>query len=324
MCSSDLTWSLGTASAGPVAPSNAPSDDYRLGPLDIIAISVLGVPEFAQPNKSWMDVTVSNSGKIHLPYVGVMKVTDMTTRELRAELAARLHERGLLNDPQVTVRVTEYRASTIYVLGEVLQPGQYYMRENMYMLDLLGLTLGFPTEGLAYLYRRSAVTNGDESGAPASPDSPRRGVDTVVSKAIPIDLQALTSGTQPELNLKLQSGDVLYVPYNRPKYYYVTGEVSTPGAYEVPPARPLMVSQAIALSGGPARTAKTSEGILVRFKDDGTREEIGVDFRAIMRGKKADFPIQANDIIFIPGSNAKTLGYGVLTAIPSAALAVIP
>lgn len=68
-----------------------------------------------------------------------------------------------------------------------------------------------------------------------------------------------------------------------------------------------------------------SEGILLRYDEAGVRQELAVDFSAILRGKEPDFEILPNDIIFIPGSNAKTLGYGLLGIIPGLATrAVIP
>jgi len=298
------------------AVQNRPSD-YRLGPADGLAVGVLGLKEYTQPpNIPWLDVVVSNSGKLHLPFIGALNVNDLTVDQLQGEIAARFRGLGLMKEPQVTVRVTEYRAKTIYILGEIQQPGQYYMREDMYLMDLLGLSLGWPTEGIGYLYRRGPA----ESPAGGDPGRQPTAGETVVTRAIPIDFHALASGQRPDLNLKLQGGDVFYVPFNRPKFFYATGEVGNPGAFEIPPARELLVSQAIAAAGGPTRTARMAKGILLRFDGEGGRQELAVDFDAILRGRKPDFPLEENDIIFIPGSNAKTLGYGLLGIVPALAV----
>lgn len=66
------------------------------------------------------------------------------------------------------------------------------------------------------------------------------------------------------------------------------------------------------------RTAKLHKGILVRYSEQGVREQLSVNFEDILRGKKEDFVVRANDVIFIPGSKFKTLGYGVLSALPGA------
>ena len=310
-----LSMSPDASAQGHEAPVQSP--DYRLGPADGLAVTVLGLVEYTQPpNIPWLEVVVSNSGKVHLPFIGALNVNDLTVNQLQTQIAEKFRELGLMAEPQVTVRVTEYRARTIYILGEIMQPGQYYMRENMYLTDLLGLSLGWPTEGIGYLYRRgpteTAVTNDGET-----PPVPGQ---TTVTKAIPIDFHELSTGNRPDLNLKLEGGDVFYVPYNRPRFFYATGEVGSPGAFELPPARQLKVSQAISAAGGPTRTAKMSKGILLRFEPDGGRREIALDFDAILRGRKADFAMQEHDIIFIPGSNVKTLGYGLLGIVPALAL----
>lgn len=295
------------------------SSDYRLGPADVLSVSVLGLEDFTQPNQPWLNVVVSNSGRIHLPHVGVLSVNNMTPAQLQAEVANALRQQDLVRDPQVTVRVREYRAQTIYIIGEVLQPGQYYMREEMYLLDLIGLSLGFPTDGTMYLYRRRPVsghTGAEGAGAVV-------GVDTAVAEALPVDIRGLAEGRRPDLNVRLQGGDVLYVPFNRPKFFYATGDVNNPGAIEIPLNQQVLVSQAIAFAGGPTKTAKMSKGILVRWNQQGDRDELAVDFDAILRGRKPDFPVEPDDIIFIPGSSAKTLAYGLLNIVPSIAVNTI-
>jgi len=314
-----LALTLSAAADASAQPGTTPtqSPDYRLGPADGLAVAVLGLVEYTQPpNTPWLDVVVSNSGKVHLPFIGALNVNDLTVNELQAQIAAKFRDLGLMTQPQVSVRVTEYRARTIYILGEIQQPGQYFMRENMYLADLLGLSLGWPTDGIGYLYRRGPA----ETGAGGDAGTPLLPGETAVTEAIPIDFHELAIGNRPDLNVKLEGGDVFYVPYNRPRFFYATGEVGSPGAFELPPARQLMVSQAISVAGGPTRTAKMSKGILLRFEPDGGRRELALDFDAILRGRKADFAIQENDIIFIPGSNFKTLGYGLLGIVPALAL----
>jgi hypothetical protein len=58
-------------------------------------------------------------------------------------------------------------------------------------------------------------------------------------------------------------------------------------------------------------------GILVRYNEKGEREQVAVNFAEILSGKKPDFLARADDIIWIPNSNAKTLGYSMLNMIPN-------
>ena len=42
-----------------------------------------------------------------------------------------------------------------------------------------------------------------------------------------------------------------------------------------------------------------------------------MNFDLILKGKKEDFLVRANDLIFVPGSKVKSLGYGALSSLPS-------
>ncbi len=59
-----------------------------------------------------------------------------------------------------------------------------------------------------------------------------------------------------------------------------------------------------------------SDGILVREGESGSRQELKLDFAAILKGKSPDYPVRPDDVIFVPGSAAKTIGYGLLELSP--------
>jgi polysaccharide export outer membrane protein len=283
-----------------ISPPAAPDEEYQIGPGDSIKIEVAKVSTLGWAGR------VSNSGKIHLPYLGILRVADLTTPQLEAKIAAALREQSLVNEPWVTVRVTEYRAQPVYVLGEVILPGQFVMTKEMYLTDLLALAGGFNgvASPIGYLYRRK----------PNAGNLPPGEVPT--DEAIPIDFNALNEGLNPEMNLRLKGGDVLYCPEAKAQVYFVVGDVVHPGVASMQMTPNVTASEAIAKAGGPLRTAKMSKGVLVRFEDDGSRKEMSVDFDAILRGRQPDMQVRANDIIFVPGSTAKTVGYGLLGVVP--------
>lgn len=290
------------AKGAEVAQNGPETTNYFIGAGDVLSISVLGVKELNQHTR------VSNSGKIHLPYLGIIRVVDMTTAQLEAEISRLLRERGLVNEAWVKVSVEEYRAQPVYVLGEVMLPGQFVIKDEMYLVDLITLAGGFNDVAtpVGYLYRR-------KPNAGSLPEG-----EAVADEAIPIDFQALNEGRNPELNLKLRGGDVLYVPQRRTDFFYVVGDVLAPGFFEIrPDAAAILLSQALSRAGGPLRTAKMSDAVVVRFGQNGERKEMRVDFKAILMGQQPDIPVQPNDIIFVPGSTAKTLAYGMLGIVPS-------
>ena len=279
--------------------------DYRVGPGDVLSISVFGQNEFDQK------IRISNSGKIHVRHLGILKVNNMTISQLQETIIQNLIQLDLIKKPWVQVRVIEYRAHPVYILGEVMQPGQFLMKEEMYLTDLISLAAGFNdvASPIGYLYRykiNESSTSSEEN--------------VTAEEAIPIDFEQMYNGTKPELNMKLRGGDVLYVPQRQPSYFFVVGDVQNPTAFEIPFGQKILASQAISKAGGPLKTAKLGKGMLLRYDENGVRHDRNINFTAILKGKKPDFQIMPDDIIFIPGSSAKTLGYGILDIVPKTAL----
>jgi len=312
------------APAAADAKAGGAAAEYLVGPGDQLSIVVYGIPELAQT--AW----VSNSGKIHVTRVGVVSVYKMTARQIASLIATALTSKGLVTDPWVQVQVSQFRSSTVYVLGEAIQPGQYAMTSRLSLLDLISMAEGLTpyADPIAFLYRLpTASDRGDGvgvGGKTQQPDVTGFKRDDVMT----IDIVALTQGKKPELNLELRGGDVLYVRRSNPKYYFVVGEVNRPGLYELSAAyenreagAPLLLSQALARAGGPSRTAKESKCMLVRSLPGGALEQRPFDFEAVLRGRQPDWPLEVNDIIFVPGSNMKTVGYGLLGMLPNIAIA---
>jgi len=279
----------------------ARTSEYFLGPGDLLEVKVFGLEEYDQT------VRVSASGKITLPYLGSLSASGLSGIQLEELLAAELRNRKLIKDPQVSVFVTEYRSQPIYVLGAVNQPGQYMMTHKLSLLDALTMAGGLVMDRASdYALLQRGVGAGQGSPADLNEEA----------QATRIDLKPLLEGGDLGLNIQLAGGDVLHVPERKIEVFYVVGEVGRAGAYELPDKQKLLVSQALAQAGGPGKTAKLGDGILVRYEGDGNRQELAIDFDAIFKGKKPDFQVSANDIIFVPGSTAKTIGYGLLGIIP--------
>lgn len=70
---------------------------------------------------------VSESGKIILPIIGAIIVSDKTTNDLEKEVALILENKGHLKNPTVNIRILNAK---ITVLGEVKMPGTYTYTEQ--------------------------------------------------------------------------------------------------------------------------------------------------------------------------------------------------
>lgn len=110
--------------------------DYRVGPLDLIEVTVFQVEEL---NRT---VRVNTSGKISLPLVGTIDAGGKTVSELEADIASRLEE-TYLQSPQVSVFVKEFTSQRVTIEGAVKQPGVYPITGRTSLLQAVAMAKGF-------------------------------------------------------------------------------------------------------------------------------------------------------------------------------------
>jgi len=122
-------------------------------------------------------------------------------------------------------------------------------------------------------------------------------------------------------NVPIEPGDTILVP--RAGIVYVVGDVGKPGGFLIDNTERLSVLQAIALASGTNRTAALNSSKLIRKSVTG-REEIPLPLKKILQNKSADMRLEDGDILFIPSSTAKGIGWGsVQSAVNAAGLAAI-
>lgn len=102
--------------SGSAVESPAPSGDYRLAPGDRLIIMV-----YDQPQLSGQFI-VDGGGGILLPLAGGVSLSGLTLAEAQQIIQDRFAD-GVLVQPAVSVRITEYRP--IFVTGNVRKPGSY-------------------------------------------------------------------------------------------------------------------------------------------------------------------------------------------------------
>lgn len=121
--------------APPGDPLSATDQNYRLGPEDVVHISVWGNEEIT------LDVTVRPDGRISVPLIQDVQAEGLTAVELADVIHSRLL--AFIREPQVSVIVTKVNAPKIYVIGNVARPGTYPLRGDMSVLQALSLAGGF-------------------------------------------------------------------------------------------------------------------------------------------------------------------------------------
>ena len=118
----------------PAASAN-PEAEYRVGPQDLIEVSVYGLPELART------VRVNSQGKISLPLIGQVEATGLTAQGLERAVADKLSEKYLQN-PQVTIFIKEFTTLRFTVEGAVNKPGVFPLVGQMTLLRALAVAGG--------------------------------------------------------------------------------------------------------------------------------------------------------------------------------------
>jgi polysaccharide export outer membrane protein len=109
--------------------------EYRIGPLDKLAIDVSQVQELSK------EVQVDAGGKILLPLVGQIQASGRTAAELSDDIAAALKTK-YMKDPQVVVAVKEAQGEKITVDGAVGQPGMYELAGPTTLMQAVSMAKG--------------------------------------------------------------------------------------------------------------------------------------------------------------------------------------
>ena len=143
-----------------------------------------------------------------------------------------------------------------------------------------------------------------EVPAPPRPQSqpqhtePSQGFDTggaSVQEVIRIDLQKLRGGDLTQ-NIVVRSGDEIRVPLNSVGEFYVTGQVSRPGAYSLT-GRKLTIKHALVSAGPMTALAWPSRCDVIRRIGDDREVIYRVNLEKIMNGTAPDIFLKPDDII---------------------------
>lgn len=120
----------------PDAPSTTLVDeDYKIGPLDTIKITVFQVPDLSG------EFEVDLTGRVALPLVGVVRAVDMTTAQLDQALTRQLSEKYLQN-PDVSVALKASTRRNLTIDGAVRQPGNFPVNGPTTLMQAIAMARG--------------------------------------------------------------------------------------------------------------------------------------------------------------------------------------
>ena len=283
------------------------SEDYRIGPRDVIEIKVDDAPELS------VTAAVSADGTFLMPYLKRLKAEGKTTDELAKEIADGLRGK-YLKDPNVMIFVKQFNSRAFFILGAVKKPGVYQIEGKPSLIKLLTIA-GGPADNhgstaiiLHEVKKDTAAVSKPPAAetASASEDEPEYSVRTV-------NINGIFKGLGLEnKEAYLEPGDIINVlPAD---VFFVAGEVFAPGQF--PLSEGTTLRQAMALAQGTTFNAAIGDGIIFRTDPaTGRRDEIKVDVGAVMKNRKPDILLVAGDIVLVPNSKTRTIGNAVLKAL---------
>ena len=248
--------------------------EYKIGPKDLLEISVFGQDEL---NKT---VRVSEDGKITFPLLGEVEVKGLTKVELEKKLS-RLLEEKYLHNPQVTIFIKEHQSKRVSVLGAVKNPGHYEILGRQTLLHIISKAGGLTNEtGEDIIIMRQSQDGSNIS--------------------LKISIDGLFLKGDPDLNIPLQPNDIINVPIDKIVHVYVFGQVKNPGALDVKKSNIPTLLRAIAQAGGFSERASKG-GVIIKRKDEsGNEKTTKVNVKNIIKGKKKDIQLMENDVVIVP------------------------
>lgn len=243
------------------AHAQAAPVDYPLAAGDAVRVQVFQNPDLT------LETRISESGTISFPLIGTIRLGGLAVGAAEKKIADALKSGGFLQNPQVTLLLTQIRGSQVSVLGQVGRPGRFPLETaNTRLSDMLANAGGATPGGDDVV-----IVTGRRAGQP-------------FRKLV--DVPSLFLREQSADDIVLQGGDVIYV--HRAPVFYVYGEAQRPGSFRI--ERAMTVMQALALAGGPTARGSRDRLQLHRQQDDGN---------VTLLTPRMNDPVMPNDVIYV-------------------------
>jgi polysaccharide export outer membrane protein len=168
-----------TPAAAPAAVSS-----YVIGPTDVISVTVLKETTLSG------SLLVRPDGMVSMPLLGDIQAAGLTPLQLADQITEKLKK--FIQDPNVTVILTQINSQKVYLLGEVAKTGPVDLTPGMTLLEAIS-SGGGVTE---YANTKKMYILRNDGGK---------------HQKIPVQYKAALKGNSA-LNLTLKPGDTIVVP----------------------------------------------------------------------------------------------------------------
>lgn len=250
-------------------------DEYRLGVGDQLVVQLFG-----KENATYT-LSVGRDGNINFPKLGAITVSGLTFEDSRTLIDTRIEQQ--LIGVEAVVTLGRLRAIGVFMAGEVRVPGAY--------------SVSALTTVTQALFQAGGVTN-----IGSLRDIQVRRAGEIVTT---FDVYDLLMRGDPSGDIRLQSGDVLFVP-TIDSVVEIRGEVRRPMAYELTGGE--TVEDLIQMAGGFTKEAFGELAVLVRTSLEGglpTAESVN-----LLNAQVTSLVLRDGDILQVP-STGDTLANGV-------------
>ena len=166
--------------------SKSATNFYRIGSGDILDITTWKETDFSRE-----EILVRIDGMISFPLLDDVQAGGRTPLALKKDIQNKL--KGFISNPVVTVAVRSPASKRIYILGEVVNTGEYPLVKNLTVLQAFALAGGF-TE---WASKKEIILFRKENGK---------------DKTMRINYKNILKGKDFSQNVQLQTDDTIIVP----------------------------------------------------------------------------------------------------------------
>jgi len=159
---------------------------YKIGSGDVLEIVTWKEPDFSREA-----VLVRTDGFISFPLLNDVQAAGLTPTQLKKSLEAGLKD--YVSTPEVTVTIVESGSQRFYILGEVVNTGEYPLVKHLTVLQAFALAGGF-TE---WASKDEILVLRKENGKDVT---------------IRVDYKEIADGQNLEQNVKIKADDTVIVP----------------------------------------------------------------------------------------------------------------
>jgi polysaccharide export outer membrane protein len=169
----------------PQADMVAVSDRYVIGSEDVLYIYVWREEALSRT------VPVRTDGKISLPLINDIQAAGLTPLQLKEILTQKF--KVFIDNPNVSVIVTEANSMKVYVSGQIRAPGVYRLRSETTLLQIIPMAGGFTD----WANQKKILIIRNEDGK---------------EKRFTVNYKKIIKGDDPNANINLKAGDNIIVP----------------------------------------------------------------------------------------------------------------